>query len=126
MSSAPKILVIDDDETILMQVEAILKKNGYTSVCTDNGRDGLEKASTEQPNAIILDSRMPEMDGSETLAKLKANKGTTHIPVIMLTGNNKITDVQASFERGVNDYIVKPFKPEDILNSLKRALEQDE
>ncbi len=119
-----KILVIDDDGTILMQVEQILKKNGYTPVCANDGEIGLEKAISEHPDAIILDRKMPKMDGNETLMQLKANDLTKNVPVIMLTGDNRVTDISTSLDLGAVDYIVKPFDQDNFLVRLERALKQ--
>ena len=119
-----KILIIDDDETILMQVEQILEQDNYTAVCTNCAQDGLGKASTEKPDAIILDRRMPKMDGNETLIQLKANESTQNIPVIMLTGDNQVSDVSTSFELGAVDYIIKPFDKNNLLMRLKKVLNQ--
>lgn len=118
-----KILIIDDDNVILMQVEQILEKSDYTTICVNNGKEGLEKATTEKPDAIILDRRMPDMDGNETLAQLKINKETQNIPVIMLTGDNQIADISHSFDLGAVDYIVKPLDVDDFLVRLQKALQ---
>lgn len=117
-----KILVIDDDEITLMKVKQILEKNGYTIVCTNSGKSGLEKAAHEQPAAIILDRRMPEMDGNETLIELKSNDNTKNIPVMMLTSDNQISDVSSSFELGAVAYIVKPFNADNLLTELRKTL----
>ena len=118
-----KILVIDDDEVILMQVEQILEQNHYRAICAGNGKTGLEKAAAQRPAAIILDRRMPEMDGNETLVELKAAAATRDIPVIMLTGDNAVSDVATSFELGAVDYIVKPFDADNFLIRLRKTLD---
>ncbi len=123
-SNKAKILIVDDNEVIRMQIEAILQQSGYTSVCAENGKSGLEKAITEQPHAIILDRRMPEMDGNMTLIQLKDNETTKDIPVIMLTGDDRVTDISTSLELGAVDYIVKPFDHSNFLLRLSKALEQ--
>lgn len=117
-----KVLVIDDDATILMLVERILEQNNYAPICVNNGKTGLEKAISEQPNAIILDRRMPQMDGNETLTQLKANNITQNIPVIMLTGDTQITDISTSLELGAADYVVKPFDKNNFLIRLAQVL----
>lgn len=117
-----KVLVIDDDETVLVQVEKILSDHDYTPICARSGKSGIEKAQSENPALIILDRRMPEMDGNETLTQLKAHETTHDIPVIMLTGDNAIADVSKSFELGALDYIVKPFDQDNFLIRLKKAL----
>jgi CheY-like chemotaxis protein len=117
-----KILVIDDDEVMLLQVENILEKSNYVAICTSNGEDGIDKAISEQPDVIFLDRRMPDMDGNSTLMQLQGNKQTKNIPVIMLTGDNMIGDVATSLKLGAVDYIVKPFSRTNILDSLAKIL----
>ena len=120
--SNAKVLVIDDDDTIRELVEFILNRNGYTPVCASNGKNGIEMAIVERPKIILLDRRMPDMDGNETLIRLKNNDALKDIPVIMLSGSSISADVQASFELGAVDYIVKPFKGASLIASLEKAL----
>ncbi len=117
-----KILIIDDDETISLQVERLLEKSGYIPICACNGKQGLEKAALEQPDLIILDRRMPEMDGNETLIHLKNGENTSHIAVVMLTGDQRGSDIRASLDLGAVDYIIKPLNTDDFLKRLASAL----
>ena len=117
-----KVLVIDDDNVVLSSVERILSQKNYIAICADNGKTGIEKAILEQPDAIVLDHRMPEMSGHETLIELKASEVTKHIPVIMLTADKGMKDISDSFDLGALDYIVKPFDPENFLIRLKKVL----
>ncbi len=122
MREAKKILVIDDDPIITMQVEQILEQNNLTSITAENGLIGIEKAQQEQPDLILLDRRMPEMDGNMTLIQLKNNDITKDIPVIMLTGDQRTTDIATSFELGAVDYIVKPFDADLTIKRIQKAL----
>ena len=117
-----KILVVDDDLTILMQVEEILRQSGYVPICVNNGAEALEKAEAEQPCLIVLDRRMPEMDGNEVLIMLKAEEATKNIPVIMLTGDTQMTDIATSLELGAVDYVVKPWDHDNFVARVKKAL----
>lgn len=119
-----KILVIDDDEIIVMKVEQALSRQGYTSISANNGTTGLQYAIQEQPNLIILDRRMPEIDGNKTLIWLKADEKTKNIPVIMLTGDTRVSDISTSLELGAIDYIVKPFDTQNFLIRIKNALKK--
>lgn len=118
----PKILVIDDDEIMLMQVGEALRQGGYKFLSADNGADGASIAEAEQPDIIILDRRMPEVDGNQTLIMLKCNPATSNIPVIMLTGDDRASDISTSFDLGAIDYIVKPFHYNDLLTRVRNAL----
>ncbi len=120
------VLTIDDDDTILSMVEAILEKAGHTSVCASGGQQGLEIVQDNQPDAILLDRKMPQMDGNQVLIELKADEKTCDIPVIMLTGDSGINDVSACLELGAIDYIVKPFNHDNFLTRLDRVLDKDE
>lgn len=121
-----KILVIDDDEIIVMTVEQVLKKNGYASISANNGVTGLQAALAEQPDLIILDRRMPEVDGNKTLIWLKADDKTKDIPVIMLTGDTRVSDISTSLELGAIDYIVKPFDTPNFLIRIQKALQKQD
>ena len=117
-----KVLVIDDDDTIIAQVEAILDQNGFIPIVASNGPSGLEKTKSENPDVIMLDRRMPDMNGSEVLDVLKGDESTQDIPVIMLTGDNDIKDVSENFEQGAVDYIVKPFSADNIVMRIQKVL----
>ncbi len=121
-SDIKKILVIDDDDLVLARVEKLLTQNNYTSICANSGKTGIKKAEIEQPDAIILDRRMPKMDGNATLIKLKANENTEYIPVIMLTSDKRVEDISTSLTLGALDYIVKPFDPDNFMIRLEKTL----
>ena len=117
-----KILVIDDDETILEIVKNVLDKRDFDTILAENGETGFQKAQTESPDAILLDRKMPGMNGNDVLKKLKRTPATSQIPVVMLTGDNNITDVTKSLELGAEDYIVKPFNNENLIIRIKNVL----
>ncbi|MAF97820.1 MAG: hypothetical protein CMH26_04215 [Micavibrio sp.] len=119
-----QILIIDDDEIILMQLEQILVSAGYTAVCASNAKKAFDRGNIDQCSAIILDRRMPEIDGNEALIRLKTNKETKHIPVLMLTGEDRLSDISTSFELGAIDYIVKPFDKDNLLHRLQKAIDK--
>lgn len=107
-----RVLVIDDEAPVQEVVQSCFEELAGWEVLTSNsGRDGLEKAAAEQPDAIILDVMMPEMDGVEYLTHLKANPETCWIPVVLLTA--KVDLLQPSYyaNLGVTGAIAKPFNP---------------
>ncbi len=124
--SEKTILVIDDDRTISTLVCAVLEDRGHSVISALNGKDGLEKAINELPDAIILDKQMPEMSGDEVLEQLQDNSETKNIPVIMLTGESQITEVSQSLERGALDYIVKPFDNDNLIVRLDNILNKNQ
>ncbi len=119
-----KILVVDDEPHIIKLVETRLKSNGYTVITASNGMEGFEKAKAENPDIILLDITMPRMSGKDALIKLKADKQTSSIPVIMLTGRSGAEDIVDCLTKGgAADYIVKPFMAEEFLNKINTVLE---
>lgn len=121
--SKQNILIVDDDETIIEILSKTLTDNGYGCTPANDGQEALNLVKTEdQIDCIVLDIIMPNMDGHETLKELKKNDKTKDIPVIMLTGENALSNVSDCLTLGANDYIVKPFNTETLLTSLKQAL----
>ena len=105
-----KVLIIDDDPSLLLQIRYRLEKHEDVDVLTANtGEVGLEQANMHQPDLIILDWMLPGMLGIEVLHKLKLSKKTMDVPVLMLTGRNKIRDVEAALGLGAEAYLTKPF-----------------
>ncbi len=116
------VLVIDDDETITTLVKKTLENADITVITASSGKEGLNIIKTMPPNAIVLDRKMPEMDGDEVLQQLKSNEQTRDIPVLMLTSKNAITDVSECLEMGASDYIVKPFDHSNLIVRVKNIL----
>ncbi len=123
--SKPTILTIDDDETILAVVEATLERNGFTSITALNGEAGLQIIKTMAIDGVVLDWQMPGMDGTEVLRALKANVKTQNIPIIMLTSKNNIADVSECLLLGANDYVVKPFDPDNFIMRITQMLSEE-
>ena len=117
-----KILVIDDDKLMRMMISEALIRHRYYAFCVDSGEAGIEAALARNPHLIILDMIMPGIDGIETLKRLKAHPHTKNIPVIMLTGVSKSTDIATIVKLGAKDYIVKPFEEDNMLKRIQRAL----
>lgn len=109
------ILIIDDDRTLLRRVSFHLNKyKGIESIVFDNATEGLAAATNLKPNLIILDWTLPDIEGIDVLAKLKTAAETKNIPVLMLTGHNKIGNIEDAFEIGAEAYMVKPFELEKL------------
>ena len=120
--STQTVLVIDDDETIHMVVGQILHDNDMNVISAYSGTEGLEKLSTHETHAILLDQNLPGMSGDDLLVALKNREESKDIPVIMLTGENDITNVSASLELGADDYIVKPFDSDNLIIRVKKLI----
>lgn len=110
-----KVLTVDDSKTIRMVVKKALQPFDCEVFEGENGAEGLELAGREKPDLIVLDITMPVMDGKEMLAKLKADAALKDIPVIMLTAESGKNNVIQILKLGVKDYMVKPFKGEELI-----------
>lgn len=118
--SGKKILVVDDDADFSQLLQFDLKKNGYDVVAAFNGEEGLEKAGAEKPNLIVLDIKMPKMDGYTFVRRLKKDPDMKNIPLIVLTSYEPMKDM---FQlEGVNDYFVKSANMEGLLAAIKKNL----
>ena len=117
-----KVLVIDDEPGIIEIVEANLEGDGFKVLSASNGKEGLEKIKNEQPELVVLDVMMPEMDGWEVLRSLEQDESTAGLPVIMLTAKAADEDYIYGLEEGAVEYITKPFLPQELVNRIKITL----
>jgi CheY-like chemotaxis protein len=116
------VLVCDDDPLILDLLEYRLGERGYKVELARDGREGLAKVAERRPDAIVLDAMMPRVDGYEVLRALRENEETRRIPVIFLTARRQERDVLDALKLGADDFISKPFIPEELLSRLSRLL----
>jgi CheY-like chemotaxis protein len=119
---AEKILIIDDDVDTLKLVGMMLQKQGYQIVAANNGPQGLTQAEAENPDLILLDVMMPEMDGYEVAKRLRANPLTTNTPILMFTAKTQLDDKVSGFEAGADDYLTKPTHPTELSAHVKALL----
>ncbi len=119
-----KILLVDDSETSLLMSRMILSKANYEIVVAKDGREGLEKATTERPDLILLDVVMPNMGGFEACRELRAHSETQGIPVIMVTTRGQEGDVETGFRSGCTDYVTKPVSGLELLTKVRSLLGQ--
>ncbi len=114
-----KILIIDDEESILNLVSAYLRPEGYEIQMAMDGRTGLQTAKTFKPDLIVLDIMLPGMDGLELLSRLRRE---SDVYVIMLTAKNEEIDKIVGLSVGADDYLTKPFSPRELVARIKAAL----
>jgi two-component system cell cycle response regulator len=117
-----KILSVDDSKTIRMIVKRTFAPYDATVFEAGNGEEGLATASAEKPDLIVLDITMPVMDGVTMLTKLKESPELKSIPVIMLTAESGRENVANIAKLGVRDYLVKPFKDEQLIEKVCRVI----
>jgi len=118
-----KILTVDDSPSVRKMVEFSLKSKGYTMGAAGNGLEALELLNQEPFDAIILDVNMPKMNGLEFLEKRLENNEIADIPVIMLTTEGQDEDRDKAISLGATAYIIKPFKPSQLLDLLEEFLQ---
>lgn len=117
------ILAIDDHEDNLFLLESLLEAKGFRVVTALNGPTGLELAQSARPDLILLDLAMPGMDGFEVLTRLRADRATARIPVIVLTANyREAAMVERGLELGATEYLTKPIQMDELVVRLKSAL----
>ena len=109
MTGPVRILIVDDDRDTLQLVELVLRSAGLEVVRAENGREALERLAADLPALVLCDVLMPEMDGFETLVRIRNDPRTMHLPVIMLSALGQEKDVQRALDYGANSYVSKPF-----------------
>ena len=117
-----KILVIDDLPENVFLLQDRLENEGYEVITAYEGKSGLNKAITEQPDLILLDIMMPEITGLDVCKKLVSNEETSHIPIILVTAKIEAGDIKEGLEAGAFDYVKKPFNRIELLARVKSAL----
>jgi DNA-binding response OmpR family regulator len=123
MSDAPRtLLVADDDDDILQLVSFRLERAGYKVVTAADGQQALAAARQHQPDLAVLDVMMPGLNGYEVTRQLRADPATAAIPVILLTARVQEADVSRGFEAGADDYLRKPFSPQELRSRVQALL----
>jgi DNA-binding response OmpR family regulator len=118
-----KILVIDDMPNIVTMLKARLEASGYEVIAAFDGQQGLTYAYAEKPDLIILDIVMPAGGGYSVYTRLKMSPKTRSVPVIFLTAKDRPEDVARAYKLGAQYYVKKPYKPEMLLETVKKVLE---
>ena len=117
-----KILIADDEEHLGYVVKFKLEKEGFDVIWKKNGRQALEAVREERPDLVILDVMMPGLTGFEVLEAIKADPELKDTPVIMLTASGQEADTVKGIDMGAADYIVKPFRPAELVARIRRCL----
>ena len=120
--SKEKVLIIEDEKDIVKMLDYNLRKEGFRVFSANNGEDGLDMARRENPDLILLDLMLPEMDGLDVCKAVKNDAKTTHIPIIILTAKAQESDKVVGLELGADDYVTKPFSPRELIARIKAVL----
>ena len=119
-----KIMAVDDEPDIVKLVKISLEMANFEVVEAFGGQEALDKVQAAQPDLILLDIMMPDINGFQVCEKIKADPATKHIPVILLTAKGQRGDAEQGLNAGADDYIIKPFDPyelgEQVFEMLKK------
>lgn len=117
-----KVLLVEDEQTLAMIIKDTLEAQGFEITVEGNGRAGLERFFSDNPDVLVTDVMMPEMDGFEMVRQVR--KQDTRTPVLFLTARSNVNDVVKGFETGANDYLKKPFGMQELIVRIKALVER--
>ncbi len=119
---APRVLVADDDPDILALVAYRLERSGYEVLTASDGADALRLTIAHRPDLVVLDVMMPRIDGYGVTRAIRQHPPTERTPVLLLTARVQEADVARGFEAGADDYIKKPFSPQELRARVQAVL----
>ena len=117
-----KILIVEDYPHIVEVLRIRLEAAGYEVIAAVDGQEGLNMARSEKPDLIILDVMLPKMNGYKVCRFLKFDAKYKHIPIFLLTARGKPEDIETGKATGANEYIIKPYDPQELLALIRRYL----
>lgn len=117
-----KILLVDDSETVLQMEQMILAKSSYELILARDGEEGVAKALATQPDLILMDVVMPKMNGFEAVKQLRENAQTRSVPIVMVTSKAEAESMEAGYQNGCSDYIIKPIDHLELVTKVKNLL----
>ncbi|MCE9500334.1 MAG: response regulator, partial [Leptospira sp.] len=118
----PKVLIIDDDLTIVEIIQSILENSEFDIMTASDGDRGLEAIKEWQPDIVLCDLVMPTIDGYEVLVRLQNDPNQSNVPVVFMSSKNDYNSVRTGMRLGADDYLIKPFTPEELLSTVKSRL----
>lgn len=120
--ATPLILVAEDERDIRELIVFTLEMVGFRAVAVANGQEAVKKAAEISPDLVLMDVRMPKMDGFEACKALKQHEKTKDIPVVFLSAKGQEADIRAGFDVGAEAYFLKPFTPDELVPRLSKIL----
>lgn len=114
-----KILVADDEDLVRSYIEKKLAKLGYTVLSAKDGEEALEKVFSNVPDIILMDVKMPKLNGIEACKRIKSDEKTSHIPIIMLSAKAQSSEINEGIEAGADKYLCKPIGFPDIVREIQ-------
>ncbi len=124
MADKPRILLIEDEPSLLKTVAKRLEMNGYAVSVARDGVEGLQRVRRDKPDLVVLDVMMPKLNGFEVCRMLKFDKTLKHIPVILFTALTQDNDERVGLACGADAYVRKPFKPQELLDQISALLKR--
>lgn len=124
MTNLKCILLIEDEKEMAEMTQVILEKAGYIVHLAYDGEEGLKKAETIKPDLILLDLKLPKLDGYKVCERLKGDDALNKIPIIMLTARRSGMEEKIGYAMGADDYLAKPYEPEALLSKIKNLLKE--
>ena len=121
-----KILVIDDEKNILLTLNLILRNEGYDVLVASDSLDGVIKAGELKPDLILLDICLPRVDGYSVCRSLRCDVDIDKIPIVFMRSKNQEEDIKEAFDSGGNDYLLKPFTKEKLLDIIEKNISKGE
>ncbi len=118
----PRILVAEDEKDIRELIAFTLRFAGFDVLLATNGVEAVEVAQAQRPDLVILDVRMPRMSGYEACRRLKENPQTASLPVVFLSAKGQDSEIQQGLESGAEEYILKPFAPDELIQQVQDIL----
>lgn len=114
-----KTLVVDDDEIVRTFVQRVMEHSGYEVHLAEHGRQALDVIESLDPDLLVTDLNMPEMDGYELIQSVRAMPNFKHLPIICLSSVNQRGDIERLIEQGISSYVLKPVKPSDLADRIR-------
>jgi two-component system phosphate regulon response regulator PhoB len=124
--SRPRILIVDDERGLTQALEYNFTREGFDVVVAHDGAEGLRKAQTLLPDAVVLDLMLPGLGGLDVCRQLRAGERTKALPILMLTARAEVTDQVVGFTMGADDYVTKPFHTKVLLQRVKALLRRND
>jgi DNA-binding response OmpR family regulator len=120
--SVPLVLIADDDEDILTLVALRFRRSGLEVILARDGEEALELIKTRAPDAAVLDIAMPKLTGLEVVRQIRESEATKTLPIVLLTARAAEKDVELGLDAGADEYITKPFSPQDLYTCVQSVL----
>ena len=125
--STLRALVVEDNEHVLYMLDFILRRAGYEVIAVDNGRDAQATIENVPPvDIIVLDLMLPYVSGYQLISNIRDDREWQHVPIIVVSGKVMEDDIVKALDLGANDYVTKPFRPEELLARMRRIVTDHE